>query len=62
MSDSFKICLAGTSKPVEGTSTFATLVEAEEWLKGKQVYYDENDTERPGTDGSKYVVLPSDMN
>ncbi len=47
MSDSFKICLAGTSTSVEGTTTFAT--------------YDENDPERPGADGSKYVILPSDM-
>lgn len=62
MSELFKICLAGTSTPVEGTTTFATLVEVEEWLKGKQVYYDQNDPEKPGTDGSKYVVLPSDMN
>jgi hypothetical protein len=62
MADTFKVCLAGTSTPAEGTTTFATLAEVEEWLKGKQVYYDENDPERPGTDCSKYVVLPSDMN
>lgn len=62
MADTFKVCLAGTSTPAEGTTTFATLAEVEEWLKDKQVYYDENDPERPGTDSSKYVVLPSDMN
>jgi hypothetical protein len=62
MADTFKVCLAGTSTPVEGTTTFATLVEVEEWLMGKQVYYDENDPEKPVNDGSKYVVLPSDMN
>lgn len=58
----FKVCLAGTSNPVEGTTTFATMADAEEFLKDKQIFYTENDPERPTPDGSKYVVLPHDMN
>ncbi len=57
----FKVCLAGTSSPVEGTTTFATMAEAEEFLKDKQVMYAENDPEKPIGDGSKYVILPHDM-
>lgn len=61
MAETFKVCLAGTSTPVEGTTTFATIADAENYLADKQVYYSDNDPERPGTDGSKYVILPSDM-
>ncbi len=57
----YKVCLAGTSLPVEGTTTFATMADAEEFLKDKQVIYEENDPEKPVNDGSKYVILPHDM-
>lgn len=57
----YKVCLSGTSVPVEGTSSFATLEEAQEYLKDKQVYYDENDDSRPYADLSKFVILPFDM-
>ncbi len=58
----YKVCLAGTSIPVEGTTTFQTLEEAQEFLQDKQVYYSDDDPERPSPDGSKYVILPYDMN
>ena len=58
----YKVCLAGTSTPVEGTTTFASMAEAEDYLKDKQVYYSDNDPDRPTPDGSKFVILPHDMN
>lgn len=57
----FKVCLAGTSTPIEGTTTFATIADVEKFLVDKQVYYAENDPEKPIGDGSKYVILPHDM-
>jgi hypothetical protein len=57
----FKVCIAGTSDPVEGTNPNMTEQEVTEWLLENQVYYDDEDPERPATDGSKYVVLPWDM-
>ncbi len=57
----YKVCLAGTSTPVEGTNSFSTLAEAEEYLKDKQIYYSDNDPDRPSPDGSKFVILPFDM-
>jgi hypothetical protein len=58
----YKVCLAGTSTPVEGTTTFATIEAVEEFLKDKQIIYSDDDPQRPSPDGSKYVVLPHDMN
>ena len=57
----FKVCLAGSNVPLDGTTTFATIEDAWEYLRPIQVYYDENDPERPLNNGSKYVVLPHDM-
>ena len=57
----YKVCLAGTSTPADGTTTFETLDDAQAWLANRQVYYADGDPEKPLTDGSKYVVLPSDM-
>lgn len=57
----FKVCLAGTSTPIEGTTTFNSLDEANEFLLDIQVYYSEGDPEKPLSDGSKYVILPHDM-
>lgn len=57
----FKVCLAGTSEPIEGTTSFETLEDAKEFLLDIQVYYSEEDPEKPLNDGSKYVILPSDM-
>jgi hypothetical protein len=62
MAEEFKICLAGTNtKPVEGTEHFKLMEDIELWLAEHQVYYAENDPEKPVDDGSKYVVLPIDM-
>lgn len=59
--ETFKVCLAGTSNPVEGTSPEMTEEQVVNWLAENQVYYEENDPEKPLTDLSKYVVLPSNM-
>lgn len=59
--ETFKICLSGTSNPVEGTNPNMTSEEADTWLSENQVFYEENDPERPAQDSSKYVKLPSDM-
>jgi hypothetical protein len=62
MAEEFKICLAGTNTaPVEGTEDLKLMEDIELWLAEHQVYYDENDPEKPVDDGSKYVVLPIDM-
>jgi len=62
MAEEFKICFAGTTtKPVEGTEHLKTMEEIEPWLAENQIYYAENDPERPVGEGSKYVVLPIDM-
>jgi hypothetical protein len=62
MAEEFKICFAGTTtQPVEGTEHLKTMEEIEPWLAENQIYYAENDPERPVGEGSKYVVLPIDM-
>jgi hypothetical protein len=62
MAEEYKICLAGTSTaPVPGTENLKTMEQIEEWLFDNQVYYAENDPEKPVGEGSKYVVLPIDM-
>lgn len=58
----YKVCLGGTSTPVEGTTTFGTHEEAVDFLKDKQIYFSDDDPDRPSPDGSKYVILPHDMN
>jgi hypothetical protein len=58
----YKICLAGTSTaPVAGTESLNTMELIQPWLDENQVYYGENDPDRPVGEGSKYVVLPHDM-
>jgi hypothetical protein len=57
----FKVCLAGTNISVDGTNQNMTEEEAQEWLLENQVYYEDDDPEKPLTDSSKYVKLPSDM-
>lgn len=59
--EKFKVCLAGTCIPVEGTNPSMTEEEADLWIAENQVYYDEDDTEKPSSDMSKYVKLPHDM-
>ena len=61
MEGTFKVCLSGTSSPVEGTNPNMTEEEAQLWLDENQVYYEEEDPEKPAQDLSKYVKLPSDM-
>jgi hypothetical protein len=63
MAETFKITLAGpSSTPVEGTEHLTTMEEINMWLNEHQVYYEEGHPEKPENGGSKYVVLPSDMN
>ena len=58
----YKICLAGTStEPLAGTESLNTMDLIEAWLIENQVYYAENDPDRPVGEGSKYIVLPHDM-
>lgn len=61
MADTFKICLAGTNTQVAGTEELTLPNEIGSWLLDNQVYYEAEDVNRPEPDGSKYVVLPSDM-
>jgi hypothetical protein len=61
MEETFKVCLAGTSTPVEGTNPNMTEQEVMDWLMENQVYFEEDDPDRPSNDGSKYVKLASDM-
>jgi hypothetical protein len=61
MEGTFKICLAGTSTPVEGTNPNMTEQEVIDWLIENQVFFEDEDPEKPLNDGSKYVKLPSDM-
>jgi hypothetical protein len=61
MADTFKICLAGTNTQVAGTEEITFPNEIGVWLLANQIYYEEGNPEKPGTDGSKYVVLPTDM-
>ena len=58
----YKICLAGTTtEPFAGTESLTTMDLIKAWLDVNQVYYDENDPEKPVGEGSKFVVLPYDM-
>jgi hypothetical protein len=61
MAETFKICLAGTNTQFAGTEEITFPNEIETWLLENQVYYEEGSTERTEPDGSKYVVLPTDM-
>lgn len=61
MEGTFKVCLSGTNLPVEGTNPNMTEEEVDLWLLENQVYYEEEDPEKPTTDSSKYVKLPWDM-
>jgi hypothetical protein len=61
MVETFKICLAGTNTQVAGTEEITFPNEIADWLSVNQVYYEIGDAERPENDGSKYVVLPTDM-
>jgi len=61
MAETFKICLAGTNTQVAGTEEITFSNEIAEWLLVNQVYYEEGDPNRTEPDGSKYVVLPTDM-
>jgi hypothetical protein len=61
MADTFKICLAGTNTQIAGTEEITFPNEIAEWLLVNQVYYENGNPEKPENDGSKYVVLPTDM-
>ena len=61
MAEEFKICLAGKNTVVEGTESLKAIEDIELWLTENQIYYLENDPEKPVGDASKYVVLPLDM-
>lgn len=52
----YKIFEAGKDVPVIGTENFVTLDECEDWLGQNQIFYDDEDPERPETDGSKYIL------
>lgn len=61
MAETFKICLAGTNTHVAGTEELILPNEIKSWLLENQIYYVEGDPNRTEPDGSKYVVLPTDM-
>lgn len=61
MAETFKICIAGTNTQFAGTEEITFPNEIESWLLENQVYYEEGDPNKPSPDGSKFVVLPTDM-
>lgn len=56
MATIYKITLAGSTDSVEGTEHLNTYELCEAWLAENQVYYSEDDTEKPATDSSKYIL------
>lgn len=60
MGTTYKITLAGNTESVEGTQAFTTLEECQAWLDVNQVFYADEDLEKPATDSSKYILFTTE--
>jgi hypothetical protein len=60
MATNYKITLSGNSESVEGTEAFTTLEECQAWLDANQVYYADDDADKPATDSSKYILFATE--
>lgn len=61
MAMTYKIFEAGKDVPVLGTEHFTTLDECEDWLAENQVFYEDEDPEKPHPDGSKYILYTEEV-
>lgn len=60
MATTYKITLSGSTESVEGTQTFTTLEECQAWLDANQVFYADDDSAKPATDSSKYILFTTE--
>ena len=60
MATTYKITLSGSTESVEGTQTFTTVEECQAWLDVHQVYYADDDADKPATDSCKYILFATE--
>ena len=60
MGTNYKITLSGSTESVEGTQAFTTLEECQAWLETNQIFYADDDSAKPATDSSKYILFTTE--
>ena len=60
MATTYKITFPGSTDPVEGTEHLNTYELCEAWLAENQIYYSDEDPEKPATDSVKYILYTTE--